>query len=84
MWTGVQAVSSIGAGQSELYFTWGWPAELHVLWSLMPTTPAIGSPSLEWDVSTERANQSQCTYWITVKNLTTKPLDFELRFAVLS
>ena len=84
MWTGVQAVSTIAANQTRLYFTWGWPAQLHVLWTAMPKTPAIGAPSLEWDVATERANQSQCTYWITVKNVTNKSLDFEFRFAVLS
>lgn len=84
MWTGVQATPSIGAGQSVRYFTWGWPAQSHVLWHLMPTTPAIGSPSLDWDVAVERANQAQCTYWITVKNLTSKTVTFEMRFAVLS
>jgi hypothetical protein len=84
MWTGVQAIVSIGAGQKQLYFTWGWPAQLHVLWHVMPTTAAIGAPSLDWDVSVERANQTQCTYWITVTNLTSKALNFEMRFAVLS
>lgn len=84
MWTGVQANVSIGGGQTKRYFTWGWPAQLHVLWQVMPSTAALGAPSLDWDVSVERANQAHCTYWITVKNLTSKALTFELRFAVLS
>jgi hypothetical protein len=84
MWTGVQASPTIGAGQTKLYFTWGWPADRHVLWHVMPITPAVGAPSLDWDVSVERANQTQCTYWITVKNLASKTLTFELRFVVLS
>jgi hypothetical protein len=50
----------------------------------MPTTAAPGSPSLDWDVAVERANSVQCTYWITVKNLTSQALNFEGRFALLS
>jgi glycyl-tRNA synthetase alpha subunit len=50
----------------------------------MSATPALGAPSIDWDVAVERANQTQCTYWITVKNLTSQTLTFEGRFAVLS
>ena len=84
MWTGVQWTATIGPGQTQLWFTWGWPASRHVIWYLMPTTPAIGAPSIDWDVAVERANQTQCTYWITVKNLTSQTLSFEGRYAVLS
>jgi hypothetical protein len=84
MWTGVQATEAIGAGQSQLYFTWGWPADWHVLWHVMSDTATSGAPSLDWQVAVERSNQTQCTYWITVKNLTSVALTFELRFAVLS
>jgi hypothetical protein len=84
MWTGVQWVGTIGPGQTQLWFTWGWPAYRHVIWHIMSTTSAPGSPSIDWDVAVERANQSQCTYWITVKNLTSQTLTFEGRYAVLS
>jgi hypothetical protein len=50
----------------------------------MSSTVATGAPSLDWDVAVERANATQCTYWITVKNLTSATLSFEGRFAVLS
>jgi hypothetical protein len=50
----------------------------------MPTTPKPGAPQLDWDVAVERANATQCTYWITVKNLTASQATFEGRFAVLS
>ena len=84
MWTGVQWTGTIGPGQTQLWFTWGWPADRHVLWHIMSNTPAVGSPSIDWDVAVERSNQVQCTYWITVKNLTTQTLAFEGRYAVLS
>jgi glycyl-tRNA synthetase alpha subunit len=51
---------------------------------MMPITPKSGNPELGWDVAVERANATQCTYWITVKNLTNVQVSFEGRFAILS
>ena len=84
MWTGVQATINIPGGQQQRCFTWGWPADLHVLWHLMPVTPTLGNPSLDWDVAVERYSQAHCTYWITVTNLTSQALTYDVRFAVLS
>jgi hypothetical protein len=84
MWTGVQWTGTIPANATWQWFTWGWPAAWHVVWYLMPTTPRVGAPELDWDVAVERANASQCTYWITVRNFTSGQVTFEGRFAVLS
>ncbi len=84
MWTGVQFTGSLGAGASNRWFTHSWPTTWHVVWYMMPTSPQAGAPQLDWDVSVERANTTQCTYWITVKNLTTSTVNFEGRYAVLS
>jgi hypothetical protein len=54
-----------------------------MVWYVMPITPRPGSPELEWDVAVERASANQCTYWITVRNLTNAPITFEGRYAVL-
>ena len=43
-----------------------------------------GAPELWWDVQVERADARYVTYWITVKNLTNQPVDFEGRYAILS
>jgi hypothetical protein len=51
---------------------------------MMPTSPQIGAPQVDWDVAVERANATYCTYWITVKNLTANTLTFEGRYAILS
>ena len=80
----MQWTATIGPSQTQLWFTWGWPADRHVIWHIMSTRPAPGTPSIDWDVSVERASQTQCTYWITVKNLTSQTLTFEGRYAVLS
>jgi hypothetical protein len=84
MWTGAQWTGTIGPNQTKQWFTWGWPAGRHVVWYLMPITPKSGAPELDWDVAVERANASQCTYWITVKNLASITVTFEGRYAVLS
>ncbi len=84
MWTGVQWTGTLPAGASARWFTWGWQASRHVVWYMMPTSPRVGSPQLDWDVAVERATSSQCTYWITVRNLTNAPVTFEGRYAVLS
>ena len=84
MWTGVQFTGTVGPNQTKRCFTWGWPEKWHVVWYLMPITPKSGAPQLDWDVAIERANATQCTYWITVKNLTANTVTFEGRYGVLS
>jgi hypothetical protein len=84
MRTGVQWTGTLGAGASGRWFTFGWAAAQHVVWYMMPTSPRSGAAQLEWDVAVERANGSQCTYWITVRNLTASAVTFEGRYAVLS
>jgi len=84
MWTGVQFTGSLASGASQRWFTYGWPVQWHVVWYMMPTSPRTGAPQLGWSVSVERANATQCTYWIAVKNLTPATVTFEGRYAVLS
>jgi len=84
MWTNVQFTGSLGPGATKRWFTYAWPVAWHVVWYMMPTTPKPGGPQIDWDVEVERANATQCTYWLTVKNLTSDPLTFEGRYAVLA
>jgi hypothetical protein len=84
MWTGKQFSGTLNAGGSGRWFTFGWPADWHVVWYMMPTSPQAGAPQLSWDVAVERANSTQCSYWLTVTNLTGNTVDFEGRFAVFS
>jgi hypothetical protein len=84
MRTGVQWTGTIGPSATNRWFSWGWSPSSHVVWYMMPTSPQSGAPQLDWDVSVERVNETQCTYWITVKNLTSNAVTFEGRYAVLS
>jgi len=84
MWTNVQWTGTLGPNASQRWFTFGWPAAWHVFWYMMPTTPALGAPSIDWDVAVERADANTATYWITVTNLTSATVTFEGRYAVLN
>lgn len=84
MWTGVQFNGSLGPNASNRWFTFNWPTAWHVVWYMMPTSPRVGAPQLEWSVGVERADATHATYWITVKNLTNQNLTFEGRYAVLN
>jgi hypothetical protein len=84
MRTGVQWTGSLNPNETKRWFTYGWATAQHVVWYMMPTSPRSGAPQVDWDVAVERANSTQCTYWITVKNLTANAVTFEGRYAILS
>ncbi len=79
-----QWFGTIPGGATQRWFTWAWPAGWHVVWTVMPLTPCPGAPQLTWSVQVERASNADCTYWITVRNLTADAVRFEGRFDVLS
>lgn len=79
----VQWFGSLAPNQTHRWFTWGWSASSHVIWTVMPLTPCPGGPQLTWKVAVERASADHCTYWITVTNLTSDPVKFEGRYDVL-
>jgi hypothetical protein len=84
MWTGTQFTGTLNSGATQRWFTHSWPVAWHVVWYMMPTSAQVGAPQLDWDIAVERANATQCTYWITVKNLTSNAVTFEGRYAVMS
>jgi len=84
MYTGVQFTGTLPPNATQKWFTFGWNAANHVVWYMMPTTVKSGAPELNWTVGVERYNATQCTYWLTVTNLTNVALTFEGRYAVLA
>ena len=84
MRTGIQFTGTLGPRQSRRWFTHSWPANWHVVWYMVPVTPQVGGPQVDWDVSVERADATRCTYWLTVKNLTNRNVGFEGRYAVMN
>ena len=81
---GVQWTGNLGPNATGRWFTWGWPAAWHVIWTVMPTSNTPGGPQVSYVTQVERASSEFATYWITVRNLTNAPLTFEGRYAILS
>jgi hypothetical protein len=81
---GVQWTGTLAAGATGRWFTFNWPATWHVLWTAMPTSPAPGAPQISFKTQVERADAERVTYWITVRNLTGRPVSFEGRYCLLS
>jgi hypothetical protein len=82
-WVGVQFTGTIPANQTQRWFTFRWPAHWHVVWTVVPTTPRLGAPQIQWKVQVERASDEYITYWISITNLTPVPVSIEARYAVL-
>ncbi len=74
-----QFVGTLNAGQTARWFTFGWPTNWFVQWSLCPTTV---SGKIQWSVEIERAGGS-FTYWLTVTNTGTITTNFEGKYAIL-
>jgi hypothetical protein len=82
--TGVQFSGTISAGATHSWFTYGWPARWHVLWTIMPLTTCAGAPQLKWRIRVERADANNATYWIVVTNTTNASVRFAGRYDILS
>lgn len=82
-WFGVQFRGMLEPNQSQRWFTFNWPAHWQVEWSVVPTNPRGGGPTVEWTVRTERPTDYYVTYWVDVTNLRAEQTYFEARYAVL-
>jgi len=81
-WIGVQFRGTVPANRTVRWFTYNWPAQWHVDWTVVPTTPDRGARQIRWHVEVERASHSRVTYWIVVTNQTATPVQVEGRYAV--
>jgi len=80
----VQFTGTVPAGQTRRWFTFNWPADWHVVWHVVPTSPLLGTPELQWDIQVERASAAAITYWVNVTNISPSSVNFEARYAVLN
>lgn len=75
-----QFVGTIARGQTRSWFTFNWPTDWFVVWSLRPTT---SGGKIRWDVAIERAPSNTFTYWLTVTNVGPVDTSFEGKYAIL-
>jgi hypothetical protein len=80
---GVQFTGTVPAGATMRWFTFRWPEYLHVRWRVVPVTVAPGAAEVSARTQIERASGAYLTYWITVRNLTSRPVDIEGRYTIL-
>jgi hypothetical protein len=73
--------TGLGAGASQTWFTFGWPATWHVLWRIVPTT-TNGKVALV-EQSIERAVDGTYTYWLVVKNTGTVTTNYTAQYDVV-
>jgi hypothetical protein len=88
MYTGVHSTGTLPANQTHRVFASAFERRLHIIWTVVPTTPSgsLTSPQLEWDVAvTHNPGTAQlANYIVSVRNLTATTVSYELRYAVLN
>lgn len=75
---------TLTAKQTRRWFTYNWPACWHVIWTVLPTTPVTPGPALLHRVQVERASRERITYWISVTNESSSPIEFDGRYEIVA
>jgi hypothetical protein len=63
--SGTQFTDTLSAGQTRTYFTFNWPTDEIVYWSVHPTTT---NGRVEWIVEIRLADTGQFIYYLTITN----------------
>ncbi len=83
-WTGVQLTATLAANATGRWFTHSWPFHWFVVWTVVPTTPAIDGPEqVEWKIQITRQAEALLKYFIEVRNLQNYPVTVQARYNVL-
>ncbi|MEM7379807.1 MAG: S8 family peptidase [Bacteroidota bacterium] len=84
-WCGVQFTGNLPRNSTRRWFTHSWPDHWHVIWTVVPTAPAIdGSAQIEFKVKTTRQAFGLIKYFIEIKNLQNYSVNVEARFCVIA
>jgi hypothetical protein len=82
--SGVQFTGQIAGGATRRWFTHSWPAQWYVIWTVVPTAPAVDGPAqVEWTVQVTRQSGGLLKYFLAIRNLTNAPIDIEARYDAL-
>ena len=83
-WTGVQFTATLAANATGRWFTHSWPFHWFVVWTVVPTAPAIDGPEqVEWKIQITRQAEALLKYFIEVRNLQNYPVTVQARYNVL-
>jgi hypothetical protein len=73
---GKQFTGSLQSGQYWEWYTWGWPRDLFVNWSVRPSTGQVGNVTLR-ALAVEVVADGTLTYHLTVWNVSAHPITFD-------
>jgi hypothetical protein len=76
---GTQFSGSLDAGQTRSYFTFGWPTDEIVYWSMHPTTV---DGRVDWSVDIRLGDNDRFTYYLTVTNRGSSTTSFDARYII--
>jgi hypothetical protein len=83
-WRGVQFTRTIPANSTQRFFTHSWPFYWFVVWTVVPTAPAIDGPAqIEWKVQLTRQTDALLKYFLEIKNVSPNPVTVDARYNVL-
>ena len=83
-WTGVQFTATLAANATGRWFTHSWPFHWFMVWTVVPTAPAIDGPEqVEWKIQITRQAEALLKYFIEVRNLRNYPVTVQARYNVL-
>ena len=83
-WQGVQFTRTIPANTTQRFFTHSWPFYWFVVWTVIPTAPAIDGPAqIEWKVQLTRQTDALLKYFLEIKNISPNPVTVDARYNVL-
>lgn len=71
--------STLNAGQTRSYFTFGWPTDQVVYWSMHPTTT---DGRVTWTVDIRLGSSDQFVYYLTVTNTGSTTTSFAGKYVV--
>ena len=84
-WCGVQFNGSVPRNATRRWFTHSWPDHYHVIWTVVPTAPAIdGSAQIEFKIKTTRQAFGLIKYYIEIKNLKNYTVNVQARYCVVA
>jgi hypothetical protein len=78
----VQFTGTLQPGQYQVWYTWGWPREFVVDWTVRPSPGQVGIVSLR-ALAIEAADDGTLTYTLTVWNVGEASVDFDAIYTML-
>jgi hypothetical protein len=83
MTTGIQFTGTLTANQTAKWNTFGWNPANYIVWTVVPTSVNATAAEVQWSVAVQLTSATQCSYLVTVTNLTASTVTFEGRYAIL-